>query len=622
MNGSNAEVAQVSTNHKQKWKRFFSFLGPAYLVSVGYMDPGNWATDIAGGSAFGYRLIWVLLMSNIVAIFLQGLCVRLGIVYGKDLAQAGREAYPPFLNISLYFLAECAIIATDLAEVIGMAIGLNLLFHIPIIYGVLLTFLDTFLIFYLQRLGVRKMELFIISTIGIILGAFIVENIIVSPDLGEIAKGFIPVIPNQTALYLAIGMIGATVMPHNLYLHSALVQTRKIERTDKGIKRAIKMNFIDSAVALNLAFFVNAGILILAAGTFFKTGRTEVSEIRDAYEFLTPILGSEWAPILFAVALIVAGQSSTITATLAGQIVMEGHLRWRITPFLRRLISRLLAVVPSFIIVWLYGDKEMDKLLIFSQVILSLQLGFAIVPLVFFVSDKKKMGYFVIPLWQKLLAWSIIAVLLALNLWMVAEELRGFWTDGQHGLLGLFLSGLLVFLLALFVAIIVYPLRAGGRLATPESNAIHKSGAHLPAAPSYGYRHIILALDFSDMDTEVLRYGLKNALPQTRFSLIHIVESVTARLFGKKSADLESRTDRGILERYALFLREQGYQAQTYLGYGHRVAEMKKIIVDKGADLFILGAHRHSYFRGKIVFGTTIDALRKKLNIPILIVNT
>src|SRR6187399_297222 len=327
------------------WKQAFVFFGPAYLVSVGYMDPGNWATDLAGGSKFGYSLIWVLLMSNLMALLLQGLSARLGIVRGRDLAQANREAYPKIINFVLYLLAEIAIEACDLAEVLGMAIGLQLLTGLPLIWGVLITVLDTFLFLFLQRLGIRKMEAFIIALIAVIGISFLIEIILVKPQLSEVVTGFVPTIPNDTALYIAIGIIGATVMPHNLYLHSALVQTRKIKRDDAGIKKALKLNFIDSTIALNLAFFVNAAILVLAATAFFKTGRTDVAEIKVAHELLPSFLGTKLAPILFAIALIASGQSSTITGTLAGQIVMEGYLQLRIAPWVRRLMTRLIAII-------------------------------------------------------------------------------------------------------------------------------------------------------------------------------------------------------------------------------------------------------------------------------------
>src|SRR5688572_13071735 len=335
------------------WRRIFSFLGPAYLVSVGYMDPGNWATDLAGGSQYGYSLIWVLLMSNLMALLLQGLSARLGIVRGRDLAQANREAYPKYVNFVLWVLAEVAIAAMDLAEVLGMAIGIQLLTGLPLIWGVSITVLDTFLLLWLQRLGIRKMEAFIIALVAIVAFSFLLEIIFAKPDLGEVALGFIPGALTDEALYIGIGIIGATVMPHNLYLHSALVQTRKIDRTDAGIRQALKFNRIDTTIALNLAFLVNAAILVLAATVFFKTGNSHVAEIKEAHRLLPGFLG-DLAPKLFAIALIAAGQSSTITGTLAGQIIMEGYLSLRINPWVRRLVTRLLAIIPALIVIIIY----------------------------------------------------------------------------------------------------------------------------------------------------------------------------------------------------------------------------------------------------------------------------
>ena len=388
--------------HAKGWRKIFSFLGPAYLVSVGYMDPGNWATDLQGGSRYGYKLIWVLLMSNIMALLLQNMSARLGIVRGRDLAQANRETYPSRINFILYVLAEMAIAACDLAEVLGMAIGLHLLTGLPLIWGVALTVLDTLLLLYLQKLGMRKMEAFIVALVAIIGFSFLAELWFAKPPLGEVVKGFVPRLPDNDALYIAIGIIGATVMPHNLYLHSALVQTRKIKRDEAGIRKSLRMNLLDTGVALNLAFFVNAAILVLAGKVFFESGKNDVASIQDAHKMLAPLLGTKLAPILFAVALIAAGQSSTVTGTLAGQIVMEGYLRLRINPWLRRLLTRVLAILPAVIAISIYGDNEVDKLLIFSQVLLSIQLGFAVIPLIHFVSDKEKMGKYAIGLKLKI----------------------------------------------------------------------------------------------------------------------------------------------------------------------------------------------------------------------------
>src|SRR5215216_5402257 len=448
----------VDIKKKMGWRRILAFFGPAYLVSVGYMDPGNWATDLAGGSKYGYTLIWVLLMSNIMALLLQSLSARLGIVRGRDLAQANREAYPRYVNFFLYILAEIAIAACDLAEVLGMAIGIQLLTGIPLLWAVLITVLDTFLFLLLQRLGIRKMEAFIICLIAIIGISFLTEIIIAKPQMGEVVKGFIPSIPSNAALYIAVGIIGATVMPHNLYLHSALVQTRKIKRDEKGIRRAIKLNFIDSTIALNLAFFVNAAILVLAVSAFYFKGRTDVAEIKLAYELLDPLLGSKWAPYLFAIALIAAGQSSTITGTLAGQIVMEGYLRLRINPWMRRLMTRLIAIIPAVIVILINGEKDINNLLVLSQVVLSLQLGFAVIPLIHFVSDKKEMGIFAIKPVVQLLAWLVTLVLVYLNVRMVTEQATDYFLN-SHNLFWktVIVLGGLIFL-ALLVIAILYPL--------------------------------------------------------------------------------------------------------------------------------------------------------------------
>jgi manganese transport protein len=443
--------------HARNWKKVLSFFGPAYLVSVGYMDPGNWATDLAGGSKFGYQLIWVLLMSNLMALLLQSLAARLGIVRQRDLAQANRETYPKGVNFILYILAEIAIAATDLAEVLGMAIGIQLLTGLPLVWGVSITVFDTFLLLLLQRLGMRTVEAFIITLIVVVGISFLFEIILARPDLAEVATGLIPHIPNDEALYIAIGIIGATVMPHNLYLHSALVQTRKIRNSEKGIRQALKFNFYDSTIALNIAFLVNTAILVLAATVFFKAGRTDVAEIKDAHQLLAPLLGSGIAPVVFAIALIAAGQSSTVTGTLAGQIVMEGYLKLHINPMLRRLITRLLAIVPAVIVISFYGEEEVNDLLIFSQVVLSMQLGFAVVPLIHFVSDKKTMGQFVINPVVKVLAWLVAVVLVALNVNLLYHAALSFFNTSDNVFWKIIIiggAGSLAFLLGY---IVVYP---------------------------------------------------------------------------------------------------------------------------------------------------------------------
>jgi manganese transport protein len=401
------------------WTKLFAFAGPGYLVAVGYMDPGNWATGIAGGSAFGYTLLSVILLSNLMAMVLQSLAARLGIVTGMDLAQACRAEYSRPVRYMLWLLCELAIIATDLAEVIGTAIALQLLFGIPLIWGVCLTALDVFLILALQRRGFRRLEAFVVSLLVIIAGCFLFELLLSQPSFAAIAAGLVPateIAVNPAMLFIAIGIIGATVMPHNLYLHSSIVQTRSFDPSEEGKRQAVRYATIDSCIALTFALFINASILILAASTFHSAGKTEVAEIQDAYHLLTPMLGAGLASTLFAVALLASGQNSTITATLAGQIVMEGFLDIRLPAWLRRLVTRLLAIVPAVIVAIIYGESGTAKLLVLSQVILSLQLPFAIVPLVRFTSDKAKMGPFANALWMKIAAWGISTLIIALNL--------------------------------------------------------------------------------------------------------------------------------------------------------------------------------------------------------------
>jgi manganese transport protein len=399
------------------WRKLLAFSGPGYLVAVGYMDPGNWATDLAGGSQFGYTLLSVILLSNVMAILLQSLCAKLGIVTGRDLAQACRDHYPPPVSFALWILCEVAICACDLAEVIGSAIALNLLFGLPLIWGVCVTALDVLAVMYLQNKGFRYIEALVITLIVTIGGCFLAEIVFSQPDLVGVLGGFAPkleIINHTEMLYIAIGILGATVMPHNLYLHSSIVQTRKYERTESGKAEAIKFATIDSTVALMFALFINGAILVVAAATFHGQGQP-VAEIQDAYKLLSPMLGVPLASTLFAFALLASGQNSTLTGTLAGQIVMEGFLRIRLRPWLRRLITRLIAIVPAIVVTALYGEHGSASLLVFSQVILSLQLSFAVVPLVLFTSSKAKMGAFVNPVWVQILAWATAGLIIALN---------------------------------------------------------------------------------------------------------------------------------------------------------------------------------------------------------------
>jgi manganese transport protein len=413
------------------WRKMLAFSGPGYLVAVGYMDPGNWATDLAGGSRFGYTLLSVIMISNLMAILLQSLALRLGIVTGRDLAQACRDHYSPPVAFVLWILCEVAIIACDLAEVIGSAIALNLLFGIPLIWGVLLTAFDVMILLLLQNRGFRWLEAVVITLVATIGICFAAEIIFSQPEIGGIISGFIPspqIITNPEMLYIAIGILGATVMPHNLYLHSSIAQTRNYERTPEGKREAIKFATIDSTLALMFALFINAAILIVAAATFHTTGNTEVAEIGDAYQLLSPLLGVSGASTLFAVALLASGQNSTLTGTLAGQIVMEGFLNIRLRPWLRRLITRLIAIVPAVIVTFFYGASGTAQLLILSQVVLSMQLSFAVFPLVMFTSDKLKMGEFVNPLWRKILAYVIAVVIAALNVWLLTQVFSEWFT--------------------------------------------------------------------------------------------------------------------------------------------------------------------------------------------------
>ncbi|HEY8277794.1 MAG TPA: Nramp family divalent metal transporter [Methyloceanibacter sp.] len=401
------------------WRKLLAFLGPGYLVAVGYMDPGNWATSLAGGSKFGYALLFIALLSNIMAIILQALCARLGVASGRDLAQACRDAFPRWVSYPLWALAELAICATDLAEVIGTAIGLNLLFGIPLEIGVILTALDVFLILWMQNLGFRWIEAFIVTMLGVITVCFGIQIAMADPNWGEVIRGFAPtveIVKNPEMLYLALGIIGATVMPHNLYLHSGVVQTRAYGSSVPERREAIQLATIDSTIALMFALTINASILILAASTFHTRGQTDVAELGQVHSFLAPLLGSVWAPTLFGIALLACGLNSTVTATLAGQIVMEGFLDIRLPPYLRRLVTRAIAIVPAAIVTIWYGSEGTAQLLILSQVILSLQLPFAIVPLVMFTADKHKMGALIAPRWLTGLAAVTAVIVIALNL--------------------------------------------------------------------------------------------------------------------------------------------------------------------------------------------------------------
>ncbi len=596
-------------------RQLLAFAGPAYLVSVGYMDPGNWATDLEGGARFGYELLWILLLSNLMAVLLQTLAARLGIVAGRDLAQVCRDEYPrPVANI-LWGLCECAIAACDLAEVLGTAIGLNLLLGLPLLYGVLITGFDTMLFLVVQHYGIRKIEALIlvfIATIGVCFG---IEVFLARPEWGSIAGGFVPRLTGEN-LYIAVGILGATVMPHNLYLHSAVVQSRAIERTDAGKRLACRYNLIDTGIALNAAFFVNAAILIVASAVFFKNGIV-VTEIQQAHELLTPLLGTTLASTLFAVALISAGQSSTLTGTLAGQIVMEGFLRFKVRPVVRRLITRLIAIIPAVVVISLKGDQGSYDLLILSQVILSLQLPFAVVPLVKFTGRRDLMGAFASRLWVKILAWGASAVVIVLNSLLLYSTIRG-WIEGAgSGALWPWLTvvpGAIA--IALLLTYIALPDALRGRKAVPAA-AAEASPLHFPMPQ---YRRIGVALDYGVTDARVLSHALTLAKYQhATLYLFHVVEGVGGQIHGTEADDAEAREDATHLDIIANHVRAEGLEVVTALGYGRVPNALVALAVEQKIDVLVMGGHGHRGLQD-ILFGASISEVRHKLDIPVLVV--
>jgi manganese transport protein len=608
----------VDTTVKRKGiKRFLAYVGPAYLVSVGYMDPGNWATDLQGGAKFGYQLIWVLLMSNLMALLLQSLSARLGIVRRRDLAQANRETYPPVVNFCLYILAEIAIAACDLAEVLGMALGIYLLTGLPLIWGVGITVLDTFLLLWLQRYGIRKLEAFIIGLVVVIGVSFFIQVYWAAPNIGDMAKGLIPTKLNEEALYIAVGIIGATVMPHNLYLHSALVQTRKIGTDDQSIKKALRYNLIDSTIALNAAFFVNAGILVLAATVFFNTGNTDVARIEDAHQLLKPLLGSA-APVLFAIALIAAGQSSTVTGTLAGQIIMEGYLKIRLNPLLRRLITRLIAIVPAVLVILIYGEDKLETLLVLSQVILSVQLAFAVIPLIHFVSDKSTMGAFAIKPITKIAAWIIAIILVSLNVKMVIDQSLIYFETNPSIWPRLIIGTLSLGFIWLFGMMTFLPIVQKRKY--KKSVRIHNAEKQLVNLSVPTVKTIAIALDFSDGDQKLIAHAIAQGSNYVHYVLIHIVESATAKYLGRDVDDDETRRDKERLENYCHQLQQLGYTVTAFVGYRSRVKEIIRLVNETNSNLLVMGAHRHTGLKDYL-FGETIESVRHGVNIPVLIVN-
>jgi len=612
--------ASVDTAQPSVWRRIFAFAGPAYLVSVGYMDPGNWATDLEGGARFGYQLIWVLVLSNAMAVLLQTLSARLGIVAGRDLAQACRESYPRPVSMALWILCEIAIAAMDLAEVLGAAIGLKLLFGIPLLTGVLITALDTLLILWLTGLGIRLFEAFVLSLVGIIAGCFLFEMWLVKPALGAIASGLVPRI-NGESLYVAIGILGATVMPHNLYLHGALVQTRRIGKREEDKRRACRYNLFDSVVALNGALLVNASILILAAATFYTRG-VVVSEIEQAHEMLSPLLGTAMASAAFAIALLASGQSSTMTGTMAGQIVMEGFLNFRMRPWLRRLLTRTLAIIPASLTVYFSGEQGTYQLLILSQVLLSMQLPFAVIPLIHFTSDRARMGNFVNPGWVRALAWTAASIIVGLNVWLVIRTFTG-WVAGSGAWKPLVLPLVLLVsagMSALLFWIAALPWLPERYRTTRATGIVPPAPRTLPSAePQYGT--ILVPLDHTDADREALAHATPLARAHgSKLVLVHVEEGVTSQVYGAISSTDEVESGLRYFDEILQELRAQGLNAELVVRHSENPgAQIVSVAREVKPDLIVMGAHGHRGLKD-LLFGATIHAVRHEIAAPLLIV--
>ena len=615
-----AEVhSSVGTAQLSFWRRMFAFAGPAYLVSVGYMDPGNWATDLEGGARFGYRLLWVLVMSNGMAILLQTLAARLGIVSGRDLAQACRETYPRPMAQALWVLCEIAIAACDLAEVLGAAIALQMLFHIPLLIGVILTGADTLLLLAFQSFGIRTIEAFILALISVIAVCFCIEVFWAKPAWSELFTGLAPRL-NGTSLYLAIGILGATVMPHNLYLHSALVQTRSIGRDEKSKRTACRFNLIDSVVALNGAMFVNCAILVLAAAVFFKHGIV-VTEIQQAHELLVPLLSSSLAGVIFALALLASGQSSTLTGTLAGQIIMEGFLNLRMRPWLRRLITRSIAIIPAALTIKFMGDRSTLDLLLLSQVIISMQLPFAVIPLIHFTNDRRRMGPFANRGWVKVLAWSCAAVILGLNFWLAGQAIgdwlanAGPWRTAIRLVTIPAALGLAVLLLWVLAEPLI---RAWGRKYGRAPVVLPEAAAK---AAALEYRRILVTLDHTALDQLAVSHGAALArIHAAKLYLLHVEEGVTSQVYGPASSTAEVEAGEQYLERIAQLLRDQGLTVETAISHSPRPdREIVRYAREVNADMMIMGAHGHGGLKD-LIFGNTVNPVRHHLEVPMLIV--
>jgi manganese transport protein len=640
------------------WRRLLAFSGPAFLVSVGYVDPGNWGTDLEAGSKFGHRLIWVLLMSNVMALVLQTLATRLGVATGQDLAQACRASYPRSTVVALWVLSEIAIAATDLAEIIGTIIALKLLFGLPYLAGLAVAAADTFLLLALQKRGVRLLEVLTLGLVGVIAVSFVVEIVLARPNWLAVAGGFVPGLDPanyRESLYASIAMLGATVMPHNLYLHSALVQTRAFPQNIEGKRLACKYNLFDSAIALNGAFFINAAILVLAATTFTYPVKT----LPEAHSLLHLLWGTTLASGLFAVALLASGQSSTLTGTLAGQVVMEGFVRLRVRPWVRRLLTRSVAIVPALLVLTLAGSPSEDdrrevavaavsalgahtpleavtqvaaaqnfwkvepvdgrlfQLLVLSQAVLSFQLPFAIVPLVQFTSDRRRMGPFASGRLLKGLAWTCAVLVVSLNAVMIGLQTND-WAEAAaeagwnplwvYGTVGPVIVGLAAFL----VWVTVYPLR--GRQA-PRAAPLTA-----PALPAVRYQRIGVAVEFVGADDVVLaRAAALARTDHAPLTLIHVVEGPGAEFYGPDTADEESRSDRARMAELVEHLRRDGLEVQGVLGFGAPPEELVRIAKEQGLDLLVLGTHGHRFF-ADLALGQTVAPVLHRLAIPILVV--
>jgi len=614
----------VGTAHAHFWKRLLAFAGPAYLVSVGYMDPGNWATDLEGGSKFGYRLLWVLVLSNLMALLLQTLSSRLGIVSRRDLAQACREEYPRSVSNTLWVLCEIAIAACDLAEVLGAAIGLKLLFHIPLLLGVAITALDTLLVLWFARMGIRMIEAFVLVLIATMAICFAFEIFLARPDIHEMAVGLIPQL-NASSLYVAVGIFGATVMPHNLYLHSALVQTRRIGDTVAEKRTACRFNLFDSALALNGALFVNAAILVMAAAVFFKNN-VVVVQIEQAHQLLTPLLGTTMASLLFGAALLCSGQSSTLTGTMAGQIVMEGFLRLRLQPWLRRAITRSLAIIPAVFTIYLAGDAAAYKLILLTQVILNLQLPFAVIPLVYFTSDRRRMGEFANGIWLRVGAWACALFILALNSWLAWDQMNEWLGEAGPYRTLLLVTGLAAGLgtLGLLGVVVGWPwFKAQRHIPTPvERMSVNLEQDALPVLRSAAYSRILVSLDHSDADQEAINNALALArMHDAKIILLHVEEGVTSQLFGSLASTAEITEGQAYLATIERALREQGVGVEVVVRHGHTPShEIVAAVHDLGPDLLVMASHGHSGIKD-LIFGTTINQVRHKVKVPMMIVS-